>query len=177
MEIMLLCYRFHRSGNNIVHTRTAGLSWYLQNCDLNYHSFNVTRTQTYDSDLMMTSSYGNIFRVTGPLCGWFTGYRWIPLIKASDAELWFFVCSWKKINDWINNGEAGDLRRHRTNYDVIVMLKIYLWDGFQTPLPSNRWPDIFVMKWMVEICKFRNNVNRRGFIYALSSVNIIQMMF
>ena len=25
------------------------------------------------------------------------------------------------INGWINNGEAGDLRRHRTHYDVIVM--------------------------------------------------------
>ena len=36
---------------------------------------------------MMTSSNGNIFRVTGPLCGEFTGLRWIPRIKASDAEL------------------------------------------------------------------------------------------
>ena len=26
----------------------------------------------------MTSSNGNIFRVTGPLCGEFTGHRWIP---------------------------------------------------------------------------------------------------
>ena len=30
---------------------------------------------------MMTSSNGNIFRVTGPLCGEFTGHRWIPLTK------------------------------------------------------------------------------------------------
>ena len=37
---------------------------------------------------MMTSWNGNIFLLTGPLCGEFTGYRWIPLIKASDAELW-----------------------------------------------------------------------------------------
>ena len=28
------------------------------------------------------------FRVTGPLCGEFTGHRWIPLTKAGDAELW-----------------------------------------------------------------------------------------
>ena len=35
---------------------------------------------------MMTSSNGNIFRVTGHLCGEFTGPRWIPHIKASDAE-------------------------------------------------------------------------------------------
>ena len=42
---------------------------------------------------MMTSSNGNIFRVTGPLCGEFTGLRWIPLTKASDAELWCFLWS------------------------------------------------------------------------------------
>ena len=39
---------------------------------------------------MMTSSNENIFRVTGPLRGEFTGHRWIPFTKASDAELWCF---------------------------------------------------------------------------------------
>ena len=38
----------------------------------------------------MTSSNGNFFRVTGPLCWDFTGHRWIPLTKASDAEIWCF---------------------------------------------------------------------------------------
>ena len=42
---------------------------------------------------MMTSSNGKIFRVTGPLCGEFTGPRWIPRTKASDAELWCFLWS------------------------------------------------------------------------------------
>ena len=37
---------------------------------------------------MMTSSNGNIFRVTGHLCEEFTGDRRIPLAKASDAKLW-----------------------------------------------------------------------------------------
>ena len=41
---------------------------------------------------MMTSSNGNIFRVTGHLCGEFTGPRWIPHTKASDTELW--CCLW-----------------------------------------------------------------------------------
>ena len=36
---------------------------------------------------MMTSSNGNIFRVTDHLCGEFTGPRWIPHTKATDAEL------------------------------------------------------------------------------------------
>ena len=32
-------------------------------------------------------------------------------------------------NGWVNNGEAGDLRRHRAHYDVIVMIirKTWLW--------------------------------------------------
>ena len=41
--------------------------------------------------LMMTSSDGNIFRVTGHLCGEFTGHRWILRTEASDAELWCFL--------------------------------------------------------------------------------------
>ena len=43
--------------------------------------------------VMMTSSNGSIFRVTGHLCGEFTGDRWIPHTKASDAELWCFLWS------------------------------------------------------------------------------------
>ena len=43
--------------------------------------------------VMMMSSNGNIFRITGPLCGESTGHRWIPLTKASNAELWCFLRS------------------------------------------------------------------------------------
>ena len=35
----------------------------------------------------------NIFRVTGPWRGEFTGHRWIPRTKASDTELWCFLWS------------------------------------------------------------------------------------
>ena len=55
----------------------------------------------------MTSSNGNIFRVTGHLCGAFTSHRWIPSTKASDAELWCLLWSaW--MNGWVYNREAGD---------------------------------------------------------------------
>ena len=39
-----------------------------------------------DSGIYMMSSNGNIFRVTGSLCGEFTGDRWIPLTKASTTQ-------------------------------------------------------------------------------------------
>ena len=70
---------------------------------------------------MMTSSNGNISRVTGTLCGEFTGLRWIPPAKASDAGLWWFLWSAPWINGWVNNRKAGVLRRYRAQYDVIVM--------------------------------------------------------
>ena len=68
----------------------------------------------------MTSWNGNIFRVTCPLCGEFTGHRWIPRTKASD----FFSLSCTRINGWVNNSKAGDLRYHRAHYDVPVCLPV-----------------------------------------------------
>ena len=53
------------------------------------------------------------------LCGEFAGPRWIPLTKASDAHLWCFSLIW--INAGVNDRKAGDLRRHRAHYDIIVM--------------------------------------------------------
>ena len=35
------------------------------------------------------------------------------------ALMFSLICVW--INGWINNREAGDLRRYRAHYDVIVM--------------------------------------------------------
>ena len=35
------------------------------------------------------------------------------------ALMFSLICAW--INGWVNNREAGDLRRHRAHYDVTVM--------------------------------------------------------
>ena len=56
------------------------------------------------------------------LCGEFTGDRWIPRTKVSDAELSIFSLIFAWINGWVDNREAGELRRHRAHYDIIVML-------------------------------------------------------
>ena len=93
-------------------------------CFVFHHSWQtgLIKHYPYDGTVfgMMTSSNGIIFRVTGPLCGEFTGHHWIPRSKASDAEHWCFLWSaW--INGWVHNREAGDLRRYRAHYDVTVM--------------------------------------------------------
>ena len=50
--------------------------------------------------------------------------RWIPRTKASDAGALMFSLIYAWIKDWVNTREAGDLRRHRGNYDVIVMARV-----------------------------------------------------
>ena len=62
---------------------------------------------------IMTSSNGNIFRLTGHLCDSPHKGQW------RGALMFSLICVW--INDWVNNREAGDLRRYHAHYDVIIM--------------------------------------------------------
>ena len=90
------------SGDGLV---LSGLNHYLSRCWPILIWYCVTRLQWLNDDvsqyrymwglryIMMTSSNGNIFRVTGHFCGEFTGPRWIPHTKASVAELWSFLWS------------------------------------------------------------------------------------
>ena len=59
---------------------------------------------------MVTSSNGNIFRVTGPLCGEFTGHRLIHRSRVNfphkdqwhRALMFSLLCAWW-MNGWVNN--------------------------------------------------------------------------
>ena len=70
---------------------------------------------------MMTSSNGNIFRVSGHLCGEFTGPPVNPPHKGQwrGALMFSLICVW--INGWVNSREAGNLRRYRAHFDVTEM--------------------------------------------------------
>ena len=50
------------------------------------------------------------------------------------ALMFSLICVW--INGWVNNSEAGDLRRYRAHYDVTVMGR----DGVDTlPFDIRAW--------------------------------------
>ena len=51
------------------------------------------------------------------------------------ALMFSLICA--RINSWVNNGEAGDLRRHRAHYDVIVMIFTWwtMWAEVEKNLP------------------------------------------
>ena len=78
------------------------------------------KTTLYHISYTMTSSNGNIFRVTGHLCGnspvpsEFPTQR--PVTRSFDVYF-----DLRPNNGWVNKCEAGDLRRHCAHYDVIVM--------------------------------------------------------
>ena len=82
---------------------------------------------------MMTSSNGNIFRVTGHLCGEFTGPRRIPRTKASDAELWNICAFNKRLSKqswgWWFETPSRPLWRHCNEAPA---------DKWRTTLESNR---------------------------------------
>ena len=65
-----------------------------------------------------------IFRVTGPLCGEFIGDRWIPSQRPvmRSFDVFFDLRLNKRLS---KQRDAGDLRRHRTHYDVTITQNVY----------------------------------------------------
>ena len=60
------------------------------------------------------------------------GIHWSPVNSPHKGQwrgalMFSLICAW--INDWVNNREAGDLRRDRAHYDVIVMPWNTRWFG------------------------------------------------
>ena len=79
--------------------------------------------------------------------------RWIPHTKASHTELWcfFFICVC--INGWVNNREAGDLRRYQAHYEVIVM--ICHWYGHAAIVELNSYTEYLVLPYSINILSHR----------------------
>ena len=64
---------------------------------------------------MMTSSNGNIFRITDPLSPLNSPHKG----QWRGALIFSLILAWT--NSWVNNREAGDLRRYFAHYDANVM--------------------------------------------------------
>ena len=95
--------------------------------------------------LVMTSSSGNIFGVTGPLWGEPTGDRWIAPHKGqwSGALKFSLIFAWT--NGRANNQDAADLRRHRVHFDVTVMYKYLCLNG----------APVWMSVWMINSCDWK----------------------
>ena len=89
---------------------------------------------------MMTSSNGNIFRVTGPLCGEFTGPGEFPAQRpvTRSFDVFFDLCLNKRLSKqpwgWWFQTPAWSLWRHR-NVHWVLFCCGYAW--FPGPLFTN----------------------------------------
>ena len=91
----ILWYQVHENVANIGPASSGNITY-----NKHYDNTIVWRTTMFQYALclcycypMITSSNGDIFGITGHLCGEFAGHRWIPHTKASDAELWCVLWS------------------------------------------------------------------------------------
>ena len=118
------------------------------------NSLTVDRLATHSMSFVSfcNVSNGNIFHVTGHSCRQFTGHRRIPRTKASDRALMFsLICAW--INGWVNNREAGDLRRHRSYMTSLQWMLL------------ERWQFLWSVKWQLSYIG-------KCHIYCKSSVSL-----
>ena len=118
-------YVFSLSISVVMIERIYTLSYFHHQIgSMNYYPLSRVRpwnngVRCMSSYILMTSSNRNIFRVTGPFCGEFTGE--FPSQRSLTRGLHVsLIRAWT--NSWINNRDAGDLRRHRAHYDVTVMI-------------------------------------------------------
>ena len=72
---------------------------------------NIWRHQMETFSVLLAICAGN-----SPVTSEFPAQR--PVARSFDVSL---VYTW--LNDWVNNREAGDLRRHRAHYGVSVMIQ------------------------------------------------------
>ena len=98
---------------------------------LKMQSFNLVWILAYPKVIifMMMSSNGNIFRVTGPLCGEFIGPQWNPLTNGSDVffDLRLNKRLSKHSRRWWFETPSRSLWRH-CNADNRITLQIESWN-------------------------------------------------
>ena len=76
------------------------------------------------------------------------------------ALMFSLICAWT--NGWLNNPDAGDLRRHRTHYDVTVMAQM---NNQRNVSPSSDMPTC-------DNLAFLSSFSRRSFSSISSMISL-----
>ena len=84
--------------------------------------------------IMMTSSQMETFSTLLAICAGNSPHKG----QWRGALMFSLICAW--IKGWVKKREAGDLRRHRTHYDVIVLMMQMSWCRIETPGYHSTWP-------------------------------------
>ena len=151
-------------GNISIHTHTWTDGVLSPRVPINVFTYSAVMLRIYGDvmlNFLMTSSNGNIFRVTGPLCGEFTGLRWIPHTKASDAELWcFFVLRLNKRlskharHRWFETPSCSLWRHCDVESAPLIpagisyYIQYKMWHEIMYPFPNSNGCNVQVREWI-----------------------------
>ena len=116
------------SASQITATSIVHLAAYSSNTKENYWSF-----LKWIQWSTKTQKQGKVFSCHDDVIKWKHFPRYWPFVRgihrwpvnsphkdqSRGALMFSLICAWT--GGWVNNGEAGDLRRLRAHYDVIVM--------------------------------------------------------
>ena len=106
-----------------------------------------------------------------------------PVTRSIDV---FLICAW--INGWVNNCEAGDLRRHRAHYDVIVMVE-QTKNSYETIMTRTscdwyidlwqfgKYVNLYIMIILITIWELRFNYNCTGVYVCFKPLNLTLKYF
>ena len=100
---------------------------------LEWQTFILNRLLRHWKGRWKQRKHGNVFHIHDDVIKWKHFSRYRPFVRGihrspvnsphkgqwCGALMFSLICA--QINGWVNNGEAGDLKRHRTYYDAIVM--------------------------------------------------------
>ena len=85
------------------------------------------------------------------------------------ALVFSLICAW--LNGWAINGEAGDLRCHRSHYDVIVMISHEISYGFSCWRVTTRVPDQDITWTSVDLAPVRcHGIHLRALSWRYQSI-------
>ena len=138
--------------SNVFYTYNLSFRWNSQICrskclPSSLVIWSRVKVWTLYTAFMMTAPNGNIFRVTGPLCGEFTSHRWIPLTKTSDVGLWCFLdlslnkrLSNRSRRRWFETPSRWLLRHCNVeNYPTVYTLAGWLAERARNPKADGIW--------------------------------------
>ena len=130
--------------NNVGFLLNAYTIWYFETCSHIYEIYDKISIRSLEQQNMTLKS-AQKSHTHDDVIKWRRSPRYWPFVRGIHRSpvntphkgqwrgtlMFSLICAW--INGWINNHEAGDLRRHRGHCDVIVMCNGVLAFPGQTP--------------------------------------------
>ena len=115
-------------------SRHTGLPLDFHYITIYYHNFPFTQSGCGAVAISRVEIYSFYVVIHDDIIKWRHFPRYWPFVRGirrspvnsphkgqrRGALMFSLICAW--INSWVNNREAGELRRHRAHYDVIAMI-------------------------------------------------------